>query len=154
MTSQVLNCFGIYRRMNEVGNVGMPQLMWRNFKIQAVNHLAIMGRLFSKNRRDRMFYTLSIFVPVINPFLCRSGNNILPEPLKLRVRQRFTIPICNHILRSRGCFCRFQALRQTIRQRDISRRCFCFQFIQDDRPVMLCVPCSPYRQIWSIRRSR
>ena len=53
MACQVLNCFGIYRRMNEVGNVGMPQLMWSNLKIQAVNHLAIMSCLFSKNGGNR-----------------------------------------------------------------------------------------------------
>ena len=93
MACQVLNCFGIYRCMNEVGDVGMPQLMWSNLKIQAVNHLAIMSCLFSKNRGNRMFYTLSIFVPIIRPFLNGSGNNILPEPLKLCVRQRFAIPV-------------------------------------------------------------
>lgn len=72
--------------MDKVGDVGMPQLMWRNLKIQAISNFTVMSRLFSKDRRNRVFYTLSIFVSVINPFLCRSGNNILPEPLKLCVR--------------------------------------------------------------------
>lgn len=79
--------------MNEVGDVGMPQLMWSYLKIQTISNLTVMCCLFSKNRGNRMFYTLSIFVPIIRPFLNGSGNNILPEPLKLCVRQRFAIPI-------------------------------------------------------------
>ena len=93
MACQVLNRFGIYRRMDKVGDVSVPQLMWRNLEIQAISNFTVMSRLFSKNRRNRVFYTLPIFISVINPFLCRSGNNVLPEPLKLRVRQRFAIPV-------------------------------------------------------------
>lgn len=65
MAGQILNCFRINRRMNQICDVGMPEHMGRDIKIQTVNHLAIMGRLFSKNRLDCMFYTLTIFVPII-----------------------------------------------------------------------------------------
>ena len=67
---------------------------------------------FPQNRSNRMLHTLSIFVSVIYPLLCCSGNDILPEPLKLRVRQRITITIWNNILRSRICLCFSQAVCQ------------------------------------------
>lgn len=53
MASQILNCFGIYRRMNEVGDIGMPQLMWSYLKVQTISNLTVMRRLFSKNRSNR-----------------------------------------------------------------------------------------------------
>ena len=65
MSCKVLNRLWINSRIEKVGNVSVPQLMWSNLKIQAVNHLAIMSYLFFKNRGNRMFYTLSIFVPII-----------------------------------------------------------------------------------------
>ena len=88
MACQVLNRFGIYRCMNEIGNVSMPQLMGCYFKVQTVNHFSVMSSLFSQDRCDSMLYSFSIFIPIIAPLLDRPRNNILPKSLKLRVGQR------------------------------------------------------------------
>ena len=93
MACQVLNRFGIYRRMNKVGDVSMPQLMGCYLNVQAVNHFSVMSGLFSQDRCDSMLYSFSIFIPIIAPFLDRSRNNILPQSLKLRIGQRFAIPV-------------------------------------------------------------
>ena len=85
MACQVLNRFGIYRRMNKIGNVSMPQLMGCYLKVQVVNHFSVMSGLLSQDRCDSMLYSFSIFIPVIAPFLDRPRNNILPKSLKLRV---------------------------------------------------------------------
>ena len=151
MACQVLNRFGIYRRMNKVGDVSMPQLMGCYLKVQAVNHFSVMSGLFSQDRCDSMLYSFSIFIPIIAPFLDRSRNNILPQPLKLRIGQRFAIPIWNNILRSGIYLCFSQAVCQADGERNVSLRCLCFQFIRNHRSVMFGVPCPPYRQIWSIR---
>ena len=62
MACQVLNRFGIYRCMNEIGNVSMPQLMGCYFKVQTVNHFSVMSSLFSQDRCDSMLYSFSIFI--------------------------------------------------------------------------------------------
>lgn len=93
MACQVLNRFGIYRCMNEIGNVSMPQLMGCYFKVQTVNHFSVMSSLFSQDRCDSMLYSFSIFIPIIAPLLDRPRNNILPKSLKLRVGQRCAMPV-------------------------------------------------------------
>lgn len=79
--------------MNEIGNVSMPQLMGCYFKVQTVNHFSVMSSLFSQDRCDSMLYSFSIFIPIIAPLLDRPRNNILPKSLKLRVGQRFAVPV-------------------------------------------------------------
>ena len=105
MACQILDRFGVHRWMNQICDISMTQLVRCHFKIQAVNNFAIMGCFFSEDRCNRMLYALSIFIPVIAAFLNRSGNNILPKPLELRIRQWFTISIGNHIVRSGSCLC-------------------------------------------------
>ena len=144
MACQILNRFGINRRMDQVRDICMPQLMGCYLKVQAVNHFPIVSGLFPQNRCNRMLHTLSIFVSVIYPLLCCSGNNILPKPLKLRVRQRIAIPIWNNILRSGICLCFSQTVCQADGERNVSLRCLCFQFIKNDRSVAFCVPCPSY----------
>ncbi len=87
-------------------------------------------RPFPQNRSNRMLHTLSIFISVIYPLLCCSGNDILPEPLKLRVRQRIAITIWNNILRSGICLCFSQAVCQADGEGNVSLRRLCFQFIR------------------------
>ena len=120
MACQILNRFGIYRRMNQVRDICVPQLMRCYLKVQAVNHFPIVSGLFPQNRCNRMLHTLSIFISVIYPLLCCSGNDILPKPLKLRVRQRITITIWNNILRSGICLCFSQAVCQADGERNVS----------------------------------
>lgn len=64
MSRQVLNRFRVYGRMNQIRNVCMPQLMRCHFKIQTVNHFAVMCCLFTEDRRNRVLYTLSILVAI------------------------------------------------------------------------------------------
>ena len=91
----------------------MPELMGCYLKVQAVNHFSVMSDLFSQDGCDSMLYSFPIFVSVINPLLCCSGNYILPEPLELRVGQRIAITIWNNILRSGFAFA---SLRQSAKQ--------------------------------------
>ena len=39
--------------------------------------------LFTEDRRNRVLYTLSILVAIIETLLDCSGYNVLPEPLEL-----------------------------------------------------------------------
>ena len=144
MTCQILNRFGVYRRMDQVRDICVPKLMGCYLEVQTVNYFPIMSGLFSQNRRDRMPDPFSIFIPVITPLLNCSGNDVLPEPLKLRVGQWIAIPIWNNILRSGICLCFSQTVCQADGERNVSLRCLCFQFIKNDRSVAFCVPCPSY----------
>ena len=79
--------------MNEVRDICMPQLMGCYLEVQAVDHFSVMSGLFSQDRCNSMLYSFSIFIPIIAPLLDRPRNNILPKSLKLRVGQRFAIPV-------------------------------------------------------------
>ena len=50
MARQILYRFGVHRRMNQIGDVGVPQLMRCHFKIQAIYHMAVIPGFFSKFR--------------------------------------------------------------------------------------------------------
>ena len=82
--------------MDKVRDIGVTQLVRRYLKIQAVSHFPVMRRFLSKFWSDRMFYTHSVLISVIHPFLGCPGDNILPKSLKLRVGQGNAIPVCNH----------------------------------------------------------
>lgn len=119
MSCQILNRLWIYRRMDQVCDIGVTELVWRHIKIQTINEFPIVSRFFSEYGFDGMCYTLPVLISVINPFLGRPGDNILPEPLKLRIGQGITVPVGNHILRSGACFRFFQTFCQTGRKRNI-----------------------------------
>lgn len=87
--------------------------------IQTVNHFAIMGGFLAKHWFYSVLYTHTIFISVIGPFFGRSGDDVLPEPLELRIRQRFSVPVDNHKFRSGSGFCFTQAIHQTYRQGDV-----------------------------------
>ena len=91
----------------------MTELVRRHIKIQTINDFPVMSRFFSEYRFNGVCYTLSILISVINPVLNRSGNDVLPKPLKLRIGQGIAVTVGNHILRSRLRFCFFQTLGQT-----------------------------------------
>ena len=129
MACQVLNRFGIYRCMNEIGNVSMPQLMGCYFKVQTVNHFSVMSSLFSQDRCDSMLYSFSIFIPIIAPFLDSSRNNILPQITPaLGEGCREMILTCLKIARKKGLTVSFDGnFRSTLwtweEARDFCTRC-------------------------------
>ena len=47
MACQILYCFGVNRSVNEVGDICVPQLMWRYLKIKAIYYFAIVTGLFT-----------------------------------------------------------------------------------------------------------
>ena len=93
MARQILYRFGVHRRMTQIGDVGVPQLMRCHFKIQAIYHMAVIPGFFSKFRVKHIFYILSVHKFSGHSRLCSPRHNILPQPLKLRVGQRFAIPV-------------------------------------------------------------
>ena len=50
MACQILYCFGVNRSVNEVGDICVPQLMWRYLKIKAIYDLTIVPSFFTQNR--------------------------------------------------------------------------------------------------------
>ena len=78
MTGKILNCLRINRSMNQIRNIGAPQLMRSHLKVQTVNHISIVCRLLPQNRLHRMLYPLAIFIAIIAAFLCGTGYDILP----------------------------------------------------------------------------
>ncbi len=46
MTGQILDCFRVNRRMDQICDVGMPEHMGCNIEIQAVNYMTIVSSLF------------------------------------------------------------------------------------------------------------
>ena len=78
-----------------------------------------MGGFLAQYRLYSMLYTHTIFVSVIGSFFGGSGDDVLPEPLELRVGQRFAVPVGNYIFRSGGGLRFTQAIYQTNRQGNI-----------------------------------
>ena len=64
--------------MNQIRNVGVPQLMRSHLKVQTVNHISIVCCLLPQNRLHRMLHPLAIFIAVIAAFLGGTGYDILP----------------------------------------------------------------------------
>ena len=86
--SQVLHCFRIYRCGDQVGDIGVAQLMRVNIKVQTVDHLVVVRRSFAENRMKHMFDFLAVHISVVSAILCRPCLNVGPYALELRVGQR------------------------------------------------------------------
>ena len=97
-TSQVLNCFRVYRSMNQICDVGMTKHVWRNLKIQAIYHMTIVPCFFTQLRVKHILHIFPVHKFASYPRFCCPCHDILPKPLKLRIRQRLSILVGNYIV--------------------------------------------------------
>lgn len=84
--------------MNQICDVGMPEHMGRNLKIQTVNHMAIVSCFFPKFRVKHILFIFSIYRLASYSWFCSSSHNVLPKLLELCIGQWLSIPIGNHIV--------------------------------------------------------
>ena len=84
--------------MDQVGDLGMPQLVRRDLKVEGVHDAAVMPCLLSQLRMDGTFGPLPVLIVIIAPFLCSPGDDERPEPLKLCVGQRVPVPVRDDIV--------------------------------------------------------
>lgn len=103
-----------------------------------------MSSLLAKNRLYRMLNSLTINVTDIGSLFNRTSRDILPYPNELGIGQRTTVSIRNDKIRLRICFCFTETFSQAIRNWDFSSCRLSLQFIQNNRFIMLRMPCSSY----------
>ena len=58
-----------------------------------------MGSFLTENGIDGMLHTLSVLIAKIVSLLGGSCDNVLPQSLELRIGQRVTVPVADHIFR-------------------------------------------------------
>ena len=90
MTCQILDRLWINSRIDQVGNIGVTQLMRRYCEVQAVHDIfpvyAFLPRLRLKLLSDR----LSVHVFVQCAFFGAADLDIIPDPDKLRIHPRIS----------------------------------------------------------------
>jgi len=145
MTGEILNRFGIYRSVYQIRDVCVPKLMRSNLEINTVHNVTIVSRLLSKNRLYRMPYSLTVDIAHIVAFLCGTNRHILPQSFELSIRQRPAFPIGYYIIRFGILLGFLQARCQLRGKRNISFGRISFEIRQNDRTVILRVPCPAYR---------
>ena len=85
MSSKVLDGFGIDRGINEIGDVGMTQLMRCYLEIKAVYYGVIVCSLFTQNRCYCAKDFLPVDIPHIGSLFCGASDYVLPDSLKLSI---------------------------------------------------------------------
>ena len=94
----ILNCLGVYRRKDQVCDIGMPKLMRCHFKVQAVDYLAVVARLFSQNGVNGVLHILSSDKLLCLSRFRRPRCDIGPKTLELRICERLSILIGYNII--------------------------------------------------------
>ena len=85
MTGQVLDRLRIYAGMDQVGDIGVTQLMRRDLEVQAVNDVLAVHASLARFRLKLLLDRLPIHVLVQRPFLRTTDPDIVPDPVELRV---------------------------------------------------------------------
>ena len=95
MSRKILSCFGIYTSIYQARDICMPQLMWCRLKIPDVNHFSVARSLLTENRCSSVFDFLTIHIPHVGAFLVTHCHNLLTDTLKLGIRERISVTICD-----------------------------------------------------------
>ena len=83
MSGKVLNCLWIDTRIEKIGDVSVPQLMWSHIKVQRVFDFRLIFLCHTQCWSDRVFDTLPIHILIVVTGLSGPHNYILPYSLKL-----------------------------------------------------------------------
>ncbi len=85
MTGQILDCLRIYTSMDQVGDIGVAQLMRRYLEIQTVDDVFPVHAFLAGLRLELLLDCLPIHVFVKCPLLGSPNPDIVPDPVELRV---------------------------------------------------------------------
>ena len=96
----------------------------------------------SQHRIDSTLYRASVDISVICSFLDSAGIYIIPEISELRLCERLTIFVCNHIAGIGIRLCLTQTVHKVHGNGNITSGSFGFENCGDFRIVFLCPPCS------------
>ena len=133
MPSKILNRFGIDTGIQQIRDVGVPELMGSDIKIDAVYDLGIILLMTAQFGIDHALDLLTVDVLVVSSFFCGSNIYILPYSLELRICQRFTISVCNHKLGLGTCLYFTQTIHKAFGNRNVPTGGFGFQHRGDFR---------------------
>ena len=76
----------------------MTKHVWRNVKIQAIYHMTIVPCFFTQLRVKHILHIFPVHKFASYPRFCCPCHDILPKPLKLRIRQGLSILVGNYIV--------------------------------------------------------
>lgn len=79
MPREVLNCFRVNPSIEQIGNVGMPQLMRCHIKIYRVLYVGIILLLHAQRRLHAIFDALSVYIFIVGSLFGRTNYYILPD---------------------------------------------------------------------------
>ena len=85
MPCKILNRLGVHPRIEEVRDVGMPELMRRHIKIYRVFDFGIVLLLHPQRWLDGVPDALPVDIFIVGSLFGGSDHYILPDPLKLRI---------------------------------------------------------------------
>ena len=85
MTGKILHCLRVYSGMDQVSDVGVPQLVRCDLKIQAVNDILPIHALLSGFRLELLLDSLTVHVFIESTLMRATNSDIVPNPIELRV---------------------------------------------------------------------
>ena len=91
MAGQILHRLWINALVNQIGDVGMPQLMRSHLEVHRIHQLGIVRLMLTKPWLYSMLNGLSIYIGVITAFCGRTDCYVLPDPHKLFFRQNSSL---------------------------------------------------------------
>ena len=83
--------------MDQIGDVGVPELVGCDMEIKTVDNTAVVCSFFSQNRGNSMDDFLAVFISGVGSLFDGACKNILPDPFELSARECIAIPICHNI---------------------------------------------------------
>lgn len=78
MPCQILNRLGINASVKKIRDIGVPELVGRHFKINAIHQLGIVLLMTPQRWLDRTADALAIYIFIIDSLLGRTNHHILP----------------------------------------------------------------------------
>ena len=91
--------------MDQIGDVGVPELVGCDMEIQAVDDFAVVCGFFTQNRVHGMDDLFTVFISGVSPFLGGAGENVLPDPFELSAGEGIAVPVGNDIFRGGDGLC-------------------------------------------------
>ena len=120
MSCQILNCLGVNRSVNQIGDIGVSELMGSYVGIYRVDNIVVVFRSPTQRCLYCVSDTLTVYILVVCPVHGGSDIDILPKPFELGIGQWIAFTVRNHKVRVTGCFDLFQTVHKTFRDGNIS----------------------------------
>ena len=83
MSGKILNRLGINACIEQIRDVGVPELMGCHFKIKGVDDPWVVFLAGPQGRLYRVLDALPVHIFIIGALLGGTDNNVLPHPLEL-----------------------------------------------------------------------